>query len=102
MTTGDAAEALDGERLAAEGEAANGKAERVQRAARGDGDRPRTGEPTAATWAVGTALPATPDGYALAYLPIVAEFFPHDYTPPATFKAREETPVLTQTIIINR
>lgn len=61
-----------------------------------------TGEPTAATWAVGTALPATPDGYALAYLPIVAEFFPHDYTPPATFKAREETPVLTQTIIINR
>lgn len=61
-----------------------------------------TGEPTAATWAVGGALPATPDGYALAYLPIVAEFFPHDYTPPATFKDREETPVLTQTIIINR
>lgn len=61
-----------------------------------------TGEPTAATWAVGTALPTSPDGYALAYLPVVAEFFPHDYTPPATFKDREETPVLTQTIIINR
>lgn len=61
-----------------------------------------TGEPTAATWAVGTALPATPDGYALAYLPVVAEFFPHDYTPPTTFKDREELPVLTQTIVINR
>ena len=63
---------------------------------------PTTGEPTTATWAAGSALPATPDGYALAYLPLVAEFFPHDYTPPATFKDREETPVLTQTIILNR
>jgi prepilin-type N-terminal cleavage/methylation domain-containing protein len=61
-----------------------------------------TGEPTTATWTAGAALPASPDGYALAYLPVVAEFFPHDYTPPATFKDREETPVLTQTIILNR
>jgi len=61
-----------------------------------------TGEPTAATWSAGTALPATPDGYALAYLPVVAEFFPHDYVPPATFKDREELPILTQTIVINR
>ena len=61
-----------------------------------------TGEPAAATWTAGTALPATPDSYALAYLPVVAEFFPHDYTPPATFKDREELPILTQTIVINR
>lgn len=61
-----------------------------------------TGEPTTATWTAGSPLPASPDAYALAYLPVVAEFFPHDFTPPATFKAREETPVLTQTIIINR
>lgn len=61
-----------------------------------------TGEPTTATYAAGSALDADPNKYALAHLPIVAEFFPHDYTPPAAFKAAETQPVLTQTIILNR
>ena len=45
--------------------------------------------------------------YALAYLPVVAEFFPHDYTEKTNasntgFSQREETPVLIQNIIISR
>jgi Tfp pilus assembly protein PilV len=58
------------------------------------------------------ADPATcnlPDSnlYALAYLPVVAEFFPHDYTEKTNasktgFSEREETPVLIQNIIISR
>ena len=40
--------------------------------------------------------------YALAYLPVVAEFFPHDWSAASTFKNSEETPVLVQTIIISR
>ena len=61
-----------------------------------------TGEPTAAVYSAGTALPANPNAYALAHLPVVAEFFPHDFSPPASFKAAETQPVLTQTIILNR
>jgi Tfp pilus assembly protein PilV len=59
-----------------------------------------------------TAWPGTgtlPDSnlYALAYLPVVAEFFPHDYTEKTNssktgFSEREETPVLIQNIIISR
>lgn len=59
-----------------------------------------TGEPTPATYAAGTPLGADPNTYALAHLPIVAEFFPHDYS--ADFKDVEVQPVLTQTIILNR
>ena len=46
--------------------------------------------------------------YALAYLPVVAEFFPHDWRDVGTFSDpkntdyKEETPVLVQTIIISR
>lgn len=45
--------------------------------------------------------------YALAYLPVVAEFFPHDYSEKTNasktgFTEREETPVLIQNIIISR
>jgi prepilin-type N-terminal cleavage/methylation domain-containing protein len=61
-----------------------------------------TGEPTAVAYAAGDALPADPNAYALAHLPLVAEFFPHDFTAPATFKAAETQPVLTQTLILNR
>ena len=61
-----------------------------------------TGEPGAQKWATGTALPIDPNLYALAYLPVVAEFFPHDYVDSAVFKAREETPILVQNIIISR
>lgn len=61
-----------------------------------------TGEPTAATYLSGS-LPAV-DNYALAYLPIVAEFYPHDYEAPTVFTdaAYERQPVLVQTIVINR
>ena len=61
-----------------------------------------TGEPNAAKWATGTDLPTDPRQYALAYLPVVAEFFPHDYVDSAVFKAREETPLLVQNIVISR
>ena len=61
-----------------------------------------TGEPTATLYAAGTPLPSSADAYALAHLPVVAEFFPHDYTLPATYKNAEVQPVLTQTIILNR
>ena len=61
-----------------------------------------TGEPTTATYAAGNTLDPDPGKYALAHLPIVAEFFPHDYTAPADFKETETQPVLTQTIILNR
>lgn len=61
-----------------------------------------TGEPSVAKWSPGTALPVDPNLYALAYLPVVAEFFPHDYVDSTVFKAREETPILVQNIIISR
>jgi Tfp pilus assembly protein PilV len=64
---------------------------------------PTTGEPTAATYASG-ALPASVDNFALAYLPIVAEFYPHEYEADTVFKAatNDRQPVLVQTIVINR
>ena len=62
-----------------------------------------TGEPTSTPWAVGTSdLPVDPRRYALAYLPVVAEFFPHDYVDSAVFKNREEAPLLVQNIVISR
>jgi Tfp pilus assembly protein PilV len=61
-----------------------------------------TGEPGAAKWSPGTALPTDPNLYALAYLPVVAEFYPHDFSDSTVFKAREETPILVQNIIISR
>lgn len=66
---------------------------------------PSSGEPTPTRWAVGSALPNDPNRYALAYLPVVAEFFPHDFSTPGGpqgFKAREETPLLVQNIVISR
>ena len=51
------------------------------------------------------ALPGEPKDYALAYLPVVAEFFPHDFTPPTGpggFTTTEQTPLLIQNIVINR
>ncbi|MGI9110508.1 MAG: type IV pilus modification PilV family protein [Opitutales bacterium] len=52
-------------------------------------------------WSV-SPLPAQPSAYALAYLPVVAEFFPHDYSPYASFKTRTEEPLLVQNIVISR
>ncbi len=60
------------------------------------------GEPSSTQWTVGTALPSDPKQYALAYLPIVAEFFPHDFSDSADFKVREENPILVQNIVISR
>lgn len=62
-----------------------------------------TGEPATTTYSAG-ALPSTPDTYALAYLPVVAEFYPHQYETKATFNAasNDQQPVLVQTIVINR
>ncbi len=60
------------------------------------------GEPSSTQWTVGTALPSDPKQYALAYLPIVAEFFPHDFSDSPVFKVREENPILVQNIVISR
>jgi hypothetical protein len=67
---------------------------------------PSSLEPDATTWdPIATSLPDS-NLYALAYLPVVAEFFPHDYSERDTattgFSQREETPVLIQNIIISR
>jgi type II secretory pathway pseudopilin PulG len=62
-------------------------------------------EPSSTAW-TGTGTLPDSNLYALAYLPVVAEFFPHDYTERDTattgFGQREETPVLIQNIIISR
>jgi hypothetical protein len=62
-----------------------------------------TGEPDAPTFTPGSSdLPASPSDYALAYLPVVAEFFPHDYTTFDVFKTRSDKPILVQNIVISR
>jgi hypothetical protein len=62
-------------------------------------------EPSSTAW-TGTGTLPDSNLYALAYLPVVAEFFPHDYSERDTattgFGQREETPVLIQNIIISR
>jgi Tfp pilus assembly protein PilV len=63
-------------------------------------------EPLSTTW-TGTGTLPDSNLYALAYLPVVAEFFPHDYSEKTNagktgFTEREETPVLIQNIIISR
>ncbi len=63
-------------------------------------------EPLSTTWTGSGTLPDS-NLYALAYLPVVAEFFPHDYSEKTNatktgFSEREETPVLIQNIIISR
>ena len=47
-------------------------------------------------------LPTAPSDYALAYLPVVAEFFPHDYSTFDVFKTRSDKPILVQNIVISR
>jgi len=62
-------------------------------------------EPSNTAW-TGTGTFPDSNLYALAYLPLVVEFFPHDYSERANssntgFTEREETLVLIQNIIIN-
>ena len=62
-----------------------------------------TGEPDTPTFTPGSSdLPVAPSDYALAYLPVVAEFFPHDYTNFDVFKTRSDKPILVQNIVISR
>ncbi len=60
------------------------------------------GEPTSEVFEPGKSLPDDPNEYALAYLPVVAEFFPHDYSKPDVFKNNSFTPLLVQNIVISR
>ncbi len=64
---------------------------------------PETTKIAAPPWGT-SPIPALPKDYALAYLPIVAEFFPHDYSPYVSFKekSKSETPLLVQNIVISR
>ena len=64
---------------------------------------PETTKVAAPPWGT-SPVPALPKDYALAYLPIVAEFFPHDYSPYVSFKekSKSETPLLVQNIVISR
>ena len=62
---------------------------------------PKLTKVAAAPWS-SSPIPVKPSEYALAYLPIVAEFFPHDYSPYASFKTKSETPLLVQNIVISR
>jgi type II secretory pathway pseudopilin PulG len=70
-----------------------------------------TFEPTTKTWSwtasgldnlPSSVVPPSSKYYALAYLPVVAEFFPHDWSSMSEFKNSEQTPVLVQTIVISR
>ena len=64
---------------------------------------PVTGEPTNDRYVAGsTDLPVDPNQYPLAYLPVVAEFFPHDYADASVFKSAAATPLLVQNIVISR
>ena len=49
-----------------------------------------------------TDLPLEPSDYALAYLPVVAEFFLHDYRDYNDFKNAGNAPILVQNIVISR
>ena len=62
---------------------------------------PKTTPVAAPPWGA-SPIPAEPKDYALAYLPVVAEFFPHDYSTYDTFKTKSETPLLVQNIVISR
>lgn len=62
---------------------------------------PRLNRVPAPPWAT-SPVPPQPSAYALAYLPVVAEFFPHDYSAFSEFSTRTETPLVVQNIVISR
>ena len=64
---------------------------------------PTTNEPTDDKYRAGVDdLPNDPNLYPLAYLPVVAEFFPHDFTEAAVFSGASFDPILVQNIVISR
>lgn len=52
-------------------------------------------------WAT-SPVPPQPSAYALAYLPVVAEFYTHDYGAFGDFSVRTENPLVVQNIVISR
>ena len=62
---------------------------------------PETTKVAAPPWGT-SPIPLQPSAYALAYLPIVAEFFSNDYSPYDSFKTKSEIPLLVQNIVISR
>jgi hypothetical protein len=62
---------------------------------------PKTTKVLSPPWGA-SPIPLQPSAYALAYLPVVAEFFSHDYSPYDSFKTKSETPLLVQNIVISR
>ena len=62
---------------------------------------PKTTKVPSPPWGA-SPIPSQPSAYALAYLPIVAEFFTHDYSPYVSFKDKSEEPLLVQNIVISR
>lgn len=62
---------------------------------------PRLTPVPAPPWAA-SPVPPQPSAYALAYLPVVAEFFTHDYSAFSEFSTRAETPLVVQNIVISR
>jgi type II secretory pathway pseudopilin PulG len=60
------------------------------------------------TWSPGQTVGATPDDYALAYLPLTVAVYPHDFTDatdpgaPAQSANNRVMPILTAPLVINR
>ena len=60
-------------------------------------------EPTSSKWPEsGGTLNQDPNLYPLAYLPLVVEFFAHDYTKPESYKNSPQAPILVQNVVISR
>lgn len=60
-----------------------------------DGD----GEVLATQYAVGSALPANPERYALPYLPLTVDIYPFS---PGSAETEDQLPVLTQFLVLSR
>jgi prepilin-type N-terminal cleavage/methylation domain-containing protein len=58
------------------------------------------GEALNQTYTQGSSLPASPDGYALAYLPVTIEVYP--YIVGASKQSESQTPIFSQMLVISR
>ena len=59
-----------------------------------------TGEVQNSLYSVGSPLPASPDSYALAYLPVTVEIYP--FTVGVSEQGEDQFPIFSQTIVIQR